>query len=130
MQKHTYVARKYEAKKLAATYARWLRKPEDALFGKQGRGVVMIMYEKIKQAKSLDEVKATLDLNQYVNLRDKTTYNDLQRFINELLNKISQMQESDAIKFVIEAFRYFQISLYTKIEDINKGTAVMGILGR
>jgi hypothetical protein len=110
-----------EAKKLAATYARWLRKPEDALFGKQGRGVVMIMYEKIKQAKSLDEVKATLDLNQYVNLMDKTTYNDLQRFINELLNKISQMQESDAIKFVIEVFRYFQISLYTKIEDINKG---------
>mgnify|MGYP001772992693 CR=1 FL=1 len=110
-----------EAKKLAATYARWLRKPEDALFGKQGRGVVMIMYEKIKQAKSLDEVKSALDLNQYVNLMDKTTYNDLQRFINELLNKVSQMQESEAIKFVIEAFRYFQISLYTKIEDINKG---------
>ena len=110
-----------EAKKLAATYARWLRKPEDALFGKQGRGVVMVMYEKLKNAKSLDEMKSVLNLQQYEGMMDKATYNDLQRFLNELLNKISTMPEDQAMKFIIETFRYFQISLYTKIEDINKG---------
>jgi len=38
-----------EAKKIAATYARWLRKPEDALFGKDGKGAVMMMYERLKR---------------------------------------------------------------------------------
>ncbi|BCU69130.1 hypothetical protein [Stygiolobus caldivivus] len=110
-----------EAKKLAATYARWLRKPEDALFGKQGRGVVMIMYEKLKNAKTIDEIKNILDLHQYESIMDKMTYNDLQRFINDLQTKISGMSDEQAKNFVVEVFRYFQISLYTKIEDINKG---------
>lgn len=110
-----------EAKKLAATYARWLRKPEDALFGKKGRGVVMIIYEKLKSAKTVDEIRSMLDLHQYESMMDKATYNDLQRFINDLLAKISGMQDEQARNFVIEVFRYFQISLYTKIEDINRG---------
>lgn len=110
-----------EAKKIAATYARWLRKPEDALFGKQGRGVVMIIYEKLKSAKTVDEIKSMLDLRQYESMMDKATYNDLQRFINDLLTKISGMQDEQARNFVVEVFRYFQISLYTKIEDINRG---------
>lgn len=75
-----------EAKKLAATYARWLRNPEDALFGKNGEGVVLQIYKKIKQAKSKDEIKQILDLTQYS--MERTTYNDMSRFINDLLNKI------------------------------------------
>jgi hypothetical protein len=110
-----------EAKKIAATYARWLRKPEDALFGKDGKGAVMMMYERLKQAKTMEEVKEALNLDQYANMMDKQTYNDLQRFLNELLMKASQMNQEDAVRFVLEAFRYFQISLYTKIENINKG---------
>ncbi|BDB97981.1 MAG: hypothetical protein RRA45_06245 [Saccharolobus sp.] len=108
-----------EAKKLAATYARWLRNPEDALFGKSGEGVVLQIYKKIKQAKSKDEIKQILDLTQYS--MERTTYNDMSRFINDLLNKIQSLDDQSALKFVIEAFRYFQIALATKIDDINKG---------
>ncbi|QIW24798.1 hypothetical protein EWF20_12130 [Sulfolobus sp. S-194] len=110
-----------EAKKLAATYARWLRNPQEALFGKQGgRGIVMVIYDKVKSAKTKDEIIKALDLSQYPDL-DKATYNDLSRFFDELINKISQFDDQNAIKFTIEAFRYFQIALFTKIEDINKG---------
>lgn len=108
-----------EAKKLAATYARWLRNPEDALFGKNGEGVVLQIYKKIKQAKSKDEIKQILDLTQYS--MERTTYNDMSRFINDLLNKIQSLDDQSALKFVIEVFRYFQIALATKIDDINKG---------
>jgi hypothetical protein len=69
----------------------------------------------------MEEVKEALNLDQYANMMDKQTYNDLQRFLNELLTKASQMNQEDAVRFVLEAFRYFQISLYTKIENINKG---------
>ena len=110
-----------EAKKLAATYARWLRNPQEALFGnKGGRGVVMLIYDKVKQAKTKDEITKALDLSQYQDL-SKQTYNDLERFFTELKNKISQFDDETAVKFTVEAFRYFQISLFTKIEDINKG---------
>ncbi|MCQ4343811.1 MAG: hypothetical protein NO117_02490 [Sulfolobales archaeon] len=81
----------------------------------------MMMYERLKQAKTMEEVKEALNLDQYANMMDKQTYNDLQRFLNELLTKASQMNQEDAVRFVLEAFRYFQISLYTKIENINKG---------
>ncbi|MGC9106478.1 MAG: hypothetical protein ACP5HQ_08695 [Thermoprotei archaeon] len=110
-----------EAKKLAATYARWMRKPDDALFGKEGRGVVMVMYDRLKQAKSFDEMKQILDVDQYSSMMDKQTYNDMKRFVTELISKASQMGQEDAMKFVLEAFRYFQISLFTKIDNINKG---------
>jgi vacuolar-type H+-ATPase subunit C/Vma6 len=80
-----------------------------------------MMYERLKQAKTMEEVKEALNLDQYANMMDKQTYNDLQRFLNELLTKASQMNQEDAVRFVLEAFRYFQISLYTKIENINKG---------
>lgn len=110
-----------EAKKLAATYARWLRNPQEALFGnKGGRGVVMIVYDKIKQAKSKDDINKALDLSQYSEL-SKQTANDLERFFTELKNKISSLDDQEAVKFSIEAFRYFQIALFTKIEDMNKG---------
>lgn len=52
---------------------------------------------------------------------ERTTYNDMSRFINDLLNKIQSLDDQSALKFVIEAFRYFQIALATKIDDINKG---------
>ena len=110
-----------EAKKVAATYARWLRLPEDALFGGGGRGVVMLVYEKVKAAKTKDEVKAALDLNQYKDMMKPQTFNDLSRYFNELLGKIEGMNDADALKFVVESLRYFQIALFTKIEDINKG---------
>lgn len=110
-----------EAKKMAATYARWLRNPEEALFGKGGRGVVMQVYEKIKNAKTKEEIIKALDLSSYQNEISKQTFNDLSRFFTELSNKISQMNDGDAMKFAVEAFRYFQIALFTKIEDINKG---------
>ena len=110
-----------EAKKLAATYARWLRNPQEALFGnKGGRGVVMVIYDKVKQAKTKNDIINALDLSQYQDL-SKQTYNDLERFFTELKNKISQFDDETAVKFAIEAFRYFQIALFTKIEDINKG---------
>ncbi|MCI2414803.1 MAG: hypothetical protein MPF33_06095 [Candidatus Aramenus sp.] len=108
-----------EAKKLASTYARWLRDPEDALFGSGGKGVVQIMYAKIKEAKTKDEILKILDLAQY---QMKTpTFNDMTRFINELRNKISGMSDEDAIKFTVEVFRYFQIALFTKLDDIRRG---------
>ncbi|MEM0092540.1 MAG: hypothetical protein QXQ01_08250 [Saccharolobus sp.] len=108
-----------EAKKFAATYARWLRNPQDALFGKDGEGVVSKMYKNLKQAKNKDEIIKILSLNQYT--MEKTTYNDMSRFINDLINKIQSMDDQTSIKFVIEVFRYFQIALATKIDDINKG---------
>ncbi|TRM81020.1 hypothetical protein DJ524_05555 [Sulfolobus sp. D5] len=108
-----------EAKKIASTYARWLRNPQDALFGKEGKGVVLKMYERLKQAKSKEEIRKILDLNQYE--MEKSTYNDMSRFISDLINKIQQLDDENSIKFVIEVFRYFQIALTTKIDDINKG---------
>ena len=110
-----------EAKKVAATYARWLRLPEDALFGSGGRGVVMLVYERVKAAKTKDEVKAALNLDQYKDLMKPQTFNDLSRYFKELLGKIEGMSEEDAVKFVTESLRYFQIALFTKMEDINKG---------
>ncbi|WP_338602008.1 hypothetical protein V6M85_01300 [Sulfolobus tengchongensis] len=108
-----------EAKKLAATYARWLRNPEDALFGKDGEGVVLKIYKKMKQAKDKNEIKEILNLEQYA--MEKTTFNDMSRFISELLNKIEQMDDQSALKFSVEVFRYFQIALATKLNDMNKG---------
>ncbi|AWS00107.1 hypothetical protein [Metallosphaera hakonensis] len=108
-----------EAKKLAATYARWLRNPDEALFGKTGKGVVMQIYNSVKQAKTKDELMQILDLSKYE--LSKQTFNDMTRFINELRNKISQMTDQDAINFTIEVMRYFQISLFTKIEDMRRG---------
>ncbi len=108
-----------EAKKIASTYARWLRNPQDALFGKEGKGVVLKIYERLKQAKSKEEIRQILDLDQYE--MEKSTYNDMSRFISDLINKIQQLDDEKSIKFVIEVFRYFQIALATKIDDINKG---------
>ncbi|MEM4075968.1 MAG: hypothetical protein QXN30_06010 [Metallosphaera sp.] len=108
-----------EAKKLAATYARWLRNPEEALFGKSGKGVVMLMYNSVKSAKSKEELLQVLDLSKYE--LSKQTFNDLTRFINELRNKISQMPDQDALNFTVEVMRYFQISLFTKMDDMKRG---------
>lgn len=110
-----------EAKKVAATYARWLRLPEDALFGSTGRGVVMLIYEKVKTARTKDELRAALDLNQYKDFMKPQTFNDIARYVGELLKRIEGMNEEDAVKFVVESLRYFQIALFTKIEDIKKG---------
>lgn len=110
-----------EAKKLAATYARWLRNPQDALFGKDGEGVVLQIYKKLKQAKDKNEILEILKLDQYTYTMEKTTLNDMARFISDLLNKIQQMDDQSALRFTIEVFRYFQIALATKLEDMNKG---------
>lgn len=108
-----------EAKKLAATYARWLRNPEDALFGSEGRGVVLQMYAKIKEARTKEELNKILDLSQYK--MQTTTLNDMNRFIQALKEKIANMKDEEAVKFTLEVFRYFQIALATKIEDIRRG---------
>ncbi|QKQ99234.1 hypothetical protein GWK48_01430 [Metallosphaera tengchongensis] len=108
-----------QAKKLAATYARWLRNPEEALFGSKGRGVVLQMYDAVKRAKSKDEIMGILDLSKYE--MSKATFNDMTRFINELRSKISQMPDNEAVSFTVEVFRYFQISLATKMEDMKRG---------
>ncbi|WP_181443802.1 MULTISPECIES: hypothetical protein [Sulfolobaceae] len=108
-----------EAKKLAATYARWLRNPQDALFGKNGEGVVLQIYKKLKQAKDKNEIIEILKLDQYS--MEKATLNDMTRFISDLLNKIQQMDDQSALRFTVEVFRYFQIALATKLEDMNKG---------
>jgi len=108
-----------EAKKLATTYARWLRNPQDALFGKDGEGVVIKMYKRIKESKTKEELREILRLEQYP--MERTTFNDMSRFVNELLNKIQQMDDQTAVKFTIEVFRYFQIALATKIENMKKG---------
>ncbi|ARM76758.1 hypothetical protein [Acidianus manzaensis] len=108
-----------EAKKLASTYARWLRNPEDALFGSEGRGVVLQMYSKIKEAKSKEDIDKILNLSQYKMLTP--TLNDMTRFINALKEKITPMSDEDAVKFSIEVFRYFQIALFTKLDDMRKG---------
>jgi N-glycosylase/DNA lyase len=110
-----------EAKKLAATYARWLRNPQDALFGKDGEGVVLQIYKKLKQAKDKNEILEILKLDQYTYTMEKTTLNDMARFISDLLNKIQQMDDQSALRFTVEVFRYFQIALATKLEDMNKG---------
>ncbi|AWR97958.1 hypothetical protein DFR86_10710 [Acidianus sulfidivorans JP7] len=108
-----------EAKKLASTYARWLRNPEDALFGSGGKGVVMEMYSKLKEAKNKEDLDKILNLSQYK--MQTPTFNDMTRFINALREKISSMQDEDAVKFSIEVFRYFQIALFTKLDDMRKG---------
>jgi len=110
-----------EAKKLAATYARWLRNPQDALFGKDGEGVVLQIYKKLKQAKDKNEILEILKLDQYTYTMEKTTLNDMARFISDLLNKIQQMDDQSALRFTVEVFRYFQMALATKLEDMNKG---------
>lgn len=107
-----------EAKKVAALYARWLRLPEDALFH-GGRGPVMKMYEALKSAKGKDDIKSILDLSKYE--MEKQTFSDLTRLVNEILNRIQNMNDSDAVAFTLEVFRYFQIALATKIEDVKKG---------
>ncbi|EZQ07017.1 MULTISPECIES: hypothetical protein [Acidianus] len=108
-----------EAKKLAATYARWLRLPEDALFGRNGEGPIRKMYKKINEAKNKDDIREILNISQYEMQRQ--TFNDLTRFANELLSKIGQMSDEDALKFTKEVFKYFQIDLATKIENIRSG---------
>ncbi|MUN29911.1 hypothetical protein [Sulfuracidifex metallicus] len=108
-----------EAKKIASTYARWLRNPEDALFGKGGEGCVSAMYKRIKEAHTKDEIREILNLSQYQ--MERNTMNDLTRFINDLNNKINPMSDEEAVKFVIEVFRYFQIALATKLHDMNRG---------
>ncbi|AWR95104.1 hypothetical protein DFR85_11355 [Acidianus brierleyi] len=108
-----------EAKKIASTYARWLRDPEDALFGSTGKGVVLLIYSKLKEAKSKSQIIQILDLSQY-NMKT-STFNDMTRFLNDLKNKISTMNDEDAIRFTLEVFRYFQIALATKLEDMRKG---------
>ena len=107
-----------EAKKVAALYARWLRLPEDALFH-GGRGPVMKMYEALKNAKNKEDIKAILDLSKYE--MERQTYNDLTRLVNEIFNRIQNMSDQDAVTFTLEVFRYFQIALATKIEDVRKG---------
>lgn len=79
----------------------------------------MQIYNSVKQAKTKDELMQILDLSKYE--LSKQTFNDMTRFINELRNKISQMTDQDAINFTIEVMRYFQISLFTKIEDMRRG---------
>ncbi len=108
-----------EAKKIASTYARWLRDPEDALFGSNGKGVVLLIYSKLKEAKSKSEIIQIFDLSQY---KMKTaTFNDMTRFLSDLKNKLSTMDDDTALRFTLEVFRYFQIALATKLEDMRKG---------
>lgn len=108
-----------EAKKLAATYARWLRNPEDALFGSDGKGVVMEIYNKIKGAKNKEDLNKILDLSQYK--MQIATFNDMNRFVAALKEKIANMKDDEAVKFALEVFRYFQIALATKLDDMRKG---------
>ncbi|AHC50845.1 hypothetical protein SUSAZ_01765 [Sulfolobus acidocaldarius SUSAZ] len=108
-----------EAKKLAATYARWLRNPQDALFGKEKEGVVIKIYQRLKQAKTKSEILEILQLNQYE--MEKTTMNDMNRMITELISKLNSYDEDIAVKFTIEVFRYLQIALYTKLDSMKRG---------
>lgn len=112
-------SRENEAKKLAATYARWLRNPEEALFGSKGEGVVLKMYKALKEAKGKNDVKSILDLSKYE--MSKQTTNDMARFVSELKGKIDTMDDQESVKFALEVMRYFQIALATKLEDMRKG---------